>query len=71
MTENCPHLENCYDAICCSIARAEIGHIDGSDMRLCMSRHYEVCHVYSNALRREIFARMAAPGANDVSVPAV
>jgi hypothetical protein len=54
---NCPHLEQSHEAVSCGIARADIWQIDGGDMRLCTSRHYEVCYVYSNALRREIHDR--------------
>jgi hypothetical protein len=54
MTAACPHIASCNEVAYCEVAGKEISQIDGVDMRLCTSRHYEVCYVYSNSLRREI-----------------
>ena len=57
MSASCPHLARCTEVAYCDIADEEVLQIDGVDIRLCTSRHYEVCYVYSNSLRKEIFNR--------------
>ena len=65
----CPHFARCRKTAYCDIAEEDVLRIDGVDIRLCTSRHYEVCYVYSNSLRKEIFGRSPFSLPKGLAVP--
>lgn len=46
----CPHLKGSYDGAVCSSVNKLIKNIEDVTIKLCMSRHYEVCSIYRESL---------------------
>ncbi len=46
----CPHLKGSYDGAVCSSVSKLIKNIEDVTIKLCMSRHYEVCSIYRESL---------------------
>lgn len=42
----CPYLEGHSDGVRCCVQNEFIRNMEEVDVKLCLSRHYEVCHVY-------------------------
>ncbi len=48
----CPYLAGSPDGLMCSNVNRFIKDMEDGDIRLCMSRRYEVCSMYINILRK-------------------
>ncbi len=46
----CPYLRGSAEGVLCSAAGRYVKDMEGADIRLCMSRHYEACFMYITAL---------------------
>ncbi len=57
----CPHFKGTDHGAECTIAKDIIRNIEGADIKFCMSRHFEICHVYLASLRRENSLRSQIP----------
>lgn len=55
----CPHLSGSKDGACCSAANEFVKNIDSSDIRFCLSRHFEACYVYLEQLHTLAAASMS------------
>jgi len=53
----CPYLKGSDHGAECAVAMDLIRNIENADIKFCMSRHYEICHVYFTSLRRENIIR--------------
>lgn len=53
----CPHLKGGHAGALCGLAKELIRNIENVDIKFCMSRHFETCHVYFNSLRQESIHR--------------
>lgn len=51
----CYHLKGSPEGAVCGLVGIKINSVEGGDVRLCMSRHYEACWRYHNSLRSEAF----------------
>lgn len=51
----CYHLKGSPEGAVCGLVGMKINSVEGGDVRLCMSRHYEACWRYHNSLRSEAF----------------
>ncbi len=49
----CPHLKGSDHGAECTVANDVVRNIENAEIKFCMSRHFEVCHVYVSSLRRE------------------
>jgi hypothetical protein len=49
----CPHFKGSDDGALCTVSMEHIRDIENVDIKFCMSRHFEICHVYFNSLRHE------------------
>lgn len=49
----CYHLKGSSGGAVCGLINMQINSVEGGDVRLCMSRHYEACWRYHNSLRSE------------------
>jgi len=49
----CPHFKGTDHGAECEIARDIVRNVEGADIKFCMSRHFEICPIYFNSLRRE------------------
>ena len=49
----CPHLRGNSHGAECAVAMELIRNIENADIKFCMSKHFEICHVYFTSLRRE------------------
>lgn len=47
----CPYLEGHPEGVRCRVQKEFIRNVEEVDMKLCLSRHYEVCHIYFSTLR--------------------
>ena len=47
----CPYLKGTAEGARCGAADELVRKIDGLSIKLCMSRHYEVCALYLAALK--------------------
>ena len=52
-TVMCPHLRGSDHGAECAVAMELVRNIENADIKFCMSRHFEICHVYFTALRHE------------------
>ena len=52
-TVMCPHLRGSDHGAECAVAMELVRNIENTDIKFCMSRHFEICHVYFTSLRRE------------------
>jgi hypothetical protein len=52
-TVMCPHLRGTDHGAECAVAMELVRNIENADIKFCMSRHFEICHVYFTSLRRE------------------
>jgi hypothetical protein len=52
----CPHLKGSYDGAVCSSVNKLIKNIEDVTIKLCMSRHYEVCSIYRESLQEPVSA---------------
>ncbi len=49
----CPHLKGSNEGALCSVEKSLVRNIANADIKFCMSRHFETCHVYFNSIREE------------------
>jgi hypothetical protein len=49
----CPYLKGTDHGAECAIVQDIVRNIENADIKFCMSRHFESCHVYFTSLRRE------------------
>ena len=49
----CPHLRGSSHGAECTVAMELIRNIENADIKFCMSKHFEICHVYFTSLRHE------------------
>ncbi|MDO8746969.1 MAG: hypothetical protein Q7J70_04825 [Thermodesulfovibrionales bacterium] len=47
----CPHLKGDSVGVICGIVNTPVRSSDDADIRLCMSKRYEVCSIYYRLLR--------------------
>lgn len=50
----CPYLKGTAEGARCGAADKLVREIDGLSIKLCMSRHYEVCALYFTALKESV-----------------
>jgi len=53
VTVMCPHFKGTDHGAECAIAMDIVRNIENADIKLCMSRHFEICPVYFTTLRYE------------------
>ena len=62
----CPHLKGSKSGVICAVVEDLVCNIEGVNIKFCMSRRFEVCHVYRCSMKRvnpcldEILATMAS-----------
>ena len=49
----CPHLKGSRDGASCDVLKDYLRNIADVNIKFCLSRHYEICHVYRSDLKRE------------------
>ncbi len=49
----CPYLKGSHHGAECTIVNDVVRNIENAEIKFCMSRHFEICHVYVSSLRRE------------------
>ena len=52
----CPHLKGSRDGASCDVVKDYLRNIANVNIKFCLSKHYEICHVYRSALKREIIS---------------
>jgi len=52
----CPHLTGSRNGAKCDIVKDYIRNIEEVNIKFCMSKHFEMCHVYRYDIRRDTIA---------------
>lgn len=60
MSSICEYLKGSHEGARCAVADRLVRTIADADMRICMSRHHEVCSYYILSLRRIVASGDAA-----------
>ncbi len=47
----CPHLKGSSQGVMCSVQNRLVSIIEDADVKLCTSRHFEVCSIYLTELK--------------------
>lgn len=58
-TITCPHLRGSNEGALCNVEKILIRNIEAADIKFCMSRHFEMCHLYFNSIRQQSNLRSA------------
>jgi hypothetical protein len=48
----CPHLKGSPQGAICGVVNSFIKNIDDVEIRLCMSKRFEACHLYVRSLEK-------------------
>lgn len=50
----CPYLSDSDEGLICHACSSHIRNISDIDVEICLSKHYELCHIYFNILQNII-----------------
>jgi len=56
---SCPHLQCNHNDAMCSVAKEPIEDIADADIRFCIGRHYEACHLYYKSIQETAYTSAA------------
>ena len=47
----CPHLKGSRAGASCEVVKDYVRNIAGVNIKFCLSKHFEICHVYRSAIK--------------------